>query len=141
MTLVALRHYNCLDVKQEEGLLRANIGSITVVVEYASPNQAIGDFTNFLNRMEWLVRTANREVLVCGDLNAKSPMWSGNDEDERGRLLADTFAALNLFVLNDGRTPTFIRGSSNNFLDVALPHCTQETSAGESQKWKIYLII
>lgn len=74
VTLVALRPYNCLDVKRKEGLLRANVGSITVVIGYASPNQAIDNFTNFLNRMEQLVRTANREVLVCGNLNAKSPM-------------------------------------------------------------------
>lgn len=46
-------------------------------------------------------------MVVGGDVNARSPWWGGDAEDERGRAVTEAFAELGLEVLNEGVEPTY----------------------------------
>ncbi|KAJ2952397.1 hypothetical protein O0L34_g4684 [Tuta absoluta] len=47
------------------------------------------------------------DIIIAGDVNAKSFWWGSDIEDTRGTDLAETLAELDLNVLNEGNIPTF----------------------------------
>lgn len=88
---------------------------------YASPNAPCEDFDDLLDRLEIVKRASDKEILICGDLNAKAAAWNRGDENARGLRLEEWIAANNLEVLNDEiKTPTWRRGISESVLDVTL---------------------
>lgn len=58
------------------------------------------------------------DAIFAGDLNAKSVLWGSPYSDERGRYIEDWAAALDLVIINKGKTPTFERGWSKSYIDV-----------------------
>ncbi|CAK1587356.1 unnamed protein product [Parnassius mnemosyne] len=49
----------------------------------------------------------SENIIIGGDLNAKSPWWGCDVEDRRGTAISESFAQLELHILNTGKTPTF----------------------------------
>lgn len=59
-------------------------------------------------------------LLITGDFNAKSPEWGSPVEDQRGRLLAEFIAPMDMTVANTGVEPSFVRGASRSWIDVTM---------------------
>ena len=68
--------------------------------------------------MEDSIRRTRKKVLITGDFNAKSPEWGGPVEDDRGTKMSQWLATLGHVVLNNGRVPTFRRGTCSSYLTI-----------------------
>lgn len=101
---------------------------------YCSPNASDADFGGFTRKLEDSIRSAGCDVIVAGDFNSKSPEWGSPKEDKRGKWLADLAASLGLIVCNDGRKPTFVRGSSESHIDLTF---ISQSSAGRVSGWEV----
>ncbi|XP_023222984.1 uncharacterized protein LOC111624384 [Centruroides sculpturatus] len=61
-----------------------------------------------------------KNVIIAGDLNAKSAIWFHNKEDKRGRLVADFMDANDLISVNMTTHPTFHTPHAEGWTDVCL---------------------
>lgn len=87
---------------------------------YISPNASMGEFRKYIEVVAQNVRTRNKEVIIVGDFNAKSPIWGSKIEDRRGSEVLEWAASAELIIVNDGLVPTFVRGRMESFLDLTL---------------------
>lgn len=58
-------------------------------------------------------------VIVTGDFNVKSPEWHSPTTNTRGELLEEMACSLNLHAVNI-RSPTFVRGASETYIDITF---------------------
>jgi len=79
------------------------INGVQVFSCYASPNQPLEDFTDFLQRLEDNIRTIPLGVpdLITGDINARSEAWGDWVSNARGEMLIES---LNLVIMNTFNT-------------------------------------
>ncbi|XP_075210571.1 uncharacterized protein LOC142317918 [Lycorma delicatula] len=75
---------------------------ILVCSVYVSPNVELGVTLDELSRLK---NAVCKEVVICGDFNAKNVAWGGGVTDRRGLLLEEVMAGLGLICLNDGDQP------------------------------------
>ncbi|XP_023229276.1 uncharacterized protein LOC111629609 [Centruroides sculpturatus] len=61
-----------------------------------------------------------KNVIIAGDLNAKSAIWFHNKEDKMGRLVADFMDSNNLISVNMTTHPTFHTPHAEGWTDVCL---------------------
>lgn len=91
-------------VNAEPVTLRTNLEVIAVKIDvpvkatvcsiYLPPNEDISR-----DDVEELLEQIDGPIILAGDVNAKNELWS-NDDDARGRTLADVFGDSDLVVLN-----------------------------------------
>ncbi|XP_008190142.1 uncharacterized protein LOC103311988 [Acyrthosiphon pisum] len=102
---------------------------------YWSPNSIIAEFTDFLLRLEIIIRSSPTLAVVCaGDFNAKSREWGSPREDRRGTLLADFISALDATICNDGHRLTFVRGELETYIDVTF---ASANISGAVRNWTV----
>jgi len=90
---------------------------------YGSPNCTTDEYDAFLSGLEASIRSHPSRLanlIVAGDFNAHSSGWGSTTNDERGALLSDQAATLDLIVCNTGSTPTYRRVNSASVIDVTL---------------------
>ncbi|XP_060536219.1 uncharacterized protein LOC132708112 [Cylas formicarius] len=80
------------------------------------------------------MKKQKKEMVIGGDFNAKSFLWSPKPEDRRGELLSEWLAEENLIVHNRGSVPTFIRGSSESYIDITF---STQKIARQVINWKV----
>ncbi|XP_063830255.1 uncharacterized protein LOC135079532 [Ostrinia nubilalis] len=103
------------------GFVTAQWGRYAIVGVYFSPNKPLSAFETFLGVLGPAIRRlAPLQVILMGDLNAKSRMWGGNFTDVRGRALEDWVAELGLSVLNTGTAHTCVRAQGGSRVDVSF---------------------
>lgn len=118
-----------------ESYLFIDFNVFCVVSVYFSPNVHIHEFMLLLSQLENLIRQRkNLRTIICGDFNAKNPIWGGEQKCDRGEKLAEFCAALDLIVLNTDEHPTFRRGESTSFIDVTL---VTADLAGNVSSWLV----
>lgn len=67
------------------------------------------------------LRTFNgKSGLICGDFNSKAVEWGHPFIDQRGVLVNEWMAMENLYLINDGRVPTFVRGPQESYIDLSI---------------------
>ncbi|KAL1474991.1 hypothetical protein MTO96_037615 [Rhipicephalus appendiculatus] len=72
-----------------------------------------------------LAHRLGKEFLLCGDVNARHPVWGGHRTDPRGREVRDVLQQLGLMILNTG-TDTFVRrGRQATSMAIDLSVATQ----------------
>lgn len=86
---------------------------------YISPNISLDKYMESVHVVVSSVVARGREA-IAGDANAKSPHWGSPFSNERGDYWMDWAAALDLVVHNTGKTPTFVRGGSESYIDVTF---------------------
>lgn len=101
---------------------------------YVSPNITLLAFRDYIDDVMQSIRNERRQVIVAGDLNAKSPRWGSVRRDARGEYLVEWINTLNLVVINRGSTPTFARGNSSSFIDITL---ASDCMSKKVSKWKV----
>ena len=91
---------------------------IFVVLSYCHPNISIGEFNEYLNSLEKIHESRRKEnsygSILCGDFNAKSPLfWEGDSENRQGRLLNNFLISNNLEQLINEPTHVHDNGSQS----------------------------
>jgi len=72
---------------------------------YLPPNLSNNDLTN---QLDDLLRQTQQPVIICMDANAHHFSWGSEEDDRRGRILANWATDNNLVILNNSE-PTFIQ--------------------------------
>ena len=103
-----------------DGYVWAGLDGVTVFSCYCSPNIAIDQYEQYVARLAADVARCRKNVLVCGDFNAKAAEWASPVENIRGRILMDWVSGGDLAVVNRGGKPTFVRGAQRSYIDVTL---------------------
>lgn len=117
-----------------DGAVQIQLAGFDIYCCYISPNISLADFKKDIDNIMEEILTRNREAIVLGDLNAKSPAWGSPIEDARGAYLTEWAAVIDLVALNRGNIPTFVRGNSKSFIDITL--ATLKT-AGDICNWRV----
>lgn len=97
--------------------------NIAFISCYFSPNASTANFLLFLDELERAVHPyaagdGRLDLLICGDFNAKSPLWGSPVSNRRGEILQDWMAQLGLCLINTGLHPTCSRPQGSSFIDL-----------------------
>ncbi|XP_060665724.1 uncharacterized protein LOC132798011 [Drosophila nasuta] len=101
------------------GFVRALVGSVWVYSVYLAPSLPISDFANTLDRLAADVRD-HSPAFVAGDFNAWAVDWGSMVTNQRGRLVVEAFASLDLTLLNQGSKWTFSRAGTGSIVDLTF---------------------
>ncbi|XP_060665478.1 uncharacterized protein LOC132797741 [Drosophila nasuta] len=101
------------------GFVRALVGSVWVYSVYLAPSLSISDFANTLDRLAADVRD-HSPAFVAGDFNAWAVDWGSMVTNQRGRLVVEAFASLDLTLLNQGSKWTFSRAGTGSIVDLTF---------------------
>lgn len=118
---------------EQKGFVWIELDDLVVYSCYASPNISEQDFESYLQALGESLKMQKKQVVVAGDLNAKSRVW-GPKEDRKGKALMDWIAQFSLVVQNRGEEPTFVRRGSESHIDITL---TSEEIADRITEWKV----
>ncbi|CAB0037853.1 unnamed protein product [Trichogramma brassicae] len=112
--------------------LTGSFGTFILVSIYCKFSRKTADFITHLDK---IMRMRNgREILICGDLNAKSPMWGSPYSDKNGTLFEEFLANHGLVVLNDNRgVPTFRSSNGSSNIDATF---ATSGIAGKLELWR-----
>ncbi|XP_046491895.1 uncharacterized protein [Neodiprion pinetum] len=92
-----------------DGFAWAKLQGYTIFSCHLSPNEDIHTFRRKLGEIEDTARQIGGEVVIAGDLNAKSTEWGMDRSDTRGNEVSDMTARLDLVIVNEGNTTTWRR--------------------------------
>lgn len=91
-------------VKQKVGMIAINYNNMLIISSYITPNiddsvaaDRLDDIREVICSKKWM------GVLLAGDLNGKSPLWGGNEWNNRGKMIIE-------YVINLGLTPIYTHG-------------------------------
>jgi hypothetical protein len=91
------------------------IGSI-----YISPSATLSQTTDKIVQLA----STGTEVIIGGDVNAKSHWWGSSKNDKRGEELSSCLASCGWDIINEGHTPTYNtwRGQTHitSFIDITV---------------------
>ncbi|GBM54901.1 hypothetical protein AVEN_77812-1 [Araneus ventricosus] len=92
--------------------------NILLLSIYSPPSE---DISITLQQIEDCLNIQHDGVILAGDFNAKSPIWGGTQEDERGKDLADFAFSRGLAILNEETSPPTFKGSrGRSWIDITL---------------------
>lgn len=129
------KNVGILDHLGKTGYLKININGTTFYNCYISPNIPRAEFEAKVDEiMEDVRGLHNTNYIILGDF--KSRLWCPNTMDERGIYIEQWMATLSMTALNNGQIPTFTRGTSETYIDIAL---ASERAFRKTQDWKASL--
>ncbi|KAI5718795.1 hypothetical protein M8J76_000447 [Diaphorina citri] len=133
-----------LVVNQELAIFNKGIGpghswvdvdNIRIVSFYISPNSGLEDLIIILEEISVTIRSrGQKEIIIAGDVNAKSWGWGCPNQNRRGRIVTEWIESENLIIHNLGDTPTFKRGSQESIIDITL---SSEGIAANVSNWHV----
>ncbi|XP_023231128.1 uncharacterized protein LOC111631160 [Centruroides sculpturatus] len=91
---------------------------IIIISAYFSPEDRDEDCIKELS--DTLRKIKNKNFIVMGDLNGKSPIWFHEKEDRRGRMISDVMEEFNLISTNMTTYPTSYTPHAKGWTDVCL---------------------
>ncbi|XP_023235524.1 uncharacterized protein LOC111634921 [Centruroides sculpturatus] len=81
---------------------------------YMEDEKGVEEIANVLKKIN------SRNIIVAGDINAKSPVWYNIQEDKRGRMIVDLMKEYDLISVNMSDHPTFFTAQARGWTDVCL---------------------
>ena len=72
--------------------------------------------------------------MIGGDFNAWATEWGSANTNERGCMLLEAFATLELKIANKGKTPTYSKGGKTSIVDLTL---VNTRLMGEGLDWRV----
>lgn len=101
------------------GFVRATVCGIVIYSFYIPPRYDIEEFKSIIDVMT--TDAAGRSsVLIVGDFNAWATEWGCRRTNERGRVLLESLAVLDVVLLNSGNRQTFNRNGRGSIIDIAF---------------------
>lgn len=119
---------------QGDGYVWIEVGGLFLYSCYCTPNGSVDEFELFINKIARSVTMHKDSAIIAGDFNAKSASWGEPVGDRKGAIVTEWMAASDLVLANDGKTPTFLRGSSKSIIDLTL--CSHKV-INELTNWKV----
>lgn len=101
---------------------------------YFSPNGDITDFETLLEDIERVIRGSAKEIILGGDLNAKTTLLGSLITNRRGQILEDWLAKNSFVVINNGRTPTFSNANGSSYIDITA---TTPKISSRTRNWTV----
>lgn len=86
-----------------------------------------------LNELSEIVEDSNL-IVIGGDFNAKSKLWSSAHPNKRGEIMKDWAATYDLRLVNTGNTPTCVRPQGVSIVDLTW---TSSTLINRITEWKV----
>lgn len=103
---------------------------------YISPVVDRNEFRNIMKSMESRIKTLDKgkQVVMCGDFNARSIQWGSKRNSERGNKLTEYMEECNLILQNKDNIPTCVRPQGTSIVDLtwATPGI-----ANKIKEWRI----
>lgn len=122
-------------VAKGRGCVAVLLGKIVTIGVYFSPNKTLAEFEAYLSEVDALLRWSGpHQVLVIGDLNAKSVAWGSPSTDARGAILEEWVVAAGLSILNRGSVDTCVRRHGGSIVDITF---ASPALARQTQNWKV----
>lgn len=116
--LCLTKNIGIMEHKAFDGYLTLTMKDYTIICCYISPNI---DILEYEQEVDNIMDTANnKDVIILGDINAKSTYWGAPKSDKKGNYWLNWLSARDMIVLNKGTKPTFVRGQSESHIDVSL---------------------
>ncbi|XP_066261184.1 uncharacterized protein [Euwallacea similis] len=119
---------------QGKGFVGIELKTMIIISCYYSPNGTMEAYEEMLDAMTERIRGSRKEVLVGGDLNAKTPVFGLLASNRRGIMLEGWMATNRLVAINRGPVPTFSTSRGNSVIDVTMG---TEAIAREVGFWKV----
>lgn len=104
---------------QEDGFIRIRINGVHIYSCYIPPSVPQKDFKRILDRLANDAKVRNPKA-IAGDFNAWAVEWGSKRMDKRVQELLETLSVLNFILLNDGKTPIYIKGEANFIIDFTF---------------------
>lgn len=117
-------HIKIYDKGSGDGYAWIEMADLVIIGCYISPNVSLETYDNYLYNLQCLYRAQTKNVIFCGDFNARSFSWNDKIENRRGTLLTEFISENELTICNTGNTPTWRRGASSSVLDLTF--CSAE---------------
>lgn len=93
---------------------------VLLISVYISPNVSEDVTETLLEHLTTVLTGWRGYVIIGGDFNAKAREWASDREDRRGRTILEWTSSEDLFVANNGNTPTFLREEQTSYIDLTL---------------------
>lgn len=103
----------------QDGYVGATLGGINFYSCYAPPSWTQESFEAMLDRLITQAKT-HHSVAIAGDFNAWALEWGSKRTNKRGKSLLESFAALDLVLLNQGNQPTYSKGEASSIIDLTF---------------------
>ncbi|XP_011858931.1 PREDICTED: uncharacterized protein LOC105556448 [Vollenhovia emeryi] len=112
-------HTSANKIGEGEGWVAVRWGPLIVLGVYLRPSLSRMEFGDTLRIMEELIEDwLPAPVLIAGDFNAKSAVWSSRRSDARGGDIVEWAARLGLHLENRGSTSTCVRPQGESIIDL-----------------------
>ncbi|XP_070075724.1 uncharacterized protein [Drosophila takahashii] len=98
---------------------RAHVNGIAFYGCYLPPSLSLCQAISVLEGIAEDARE-NRPAVIAGDFNAWATDWGSPRTNPRGKALLESFAALDLVLLNSGTKPTFSRAGTSSIIDLTF---------------------
>lgn len=115
---------------QFNGFVRAKIKGIYFYSCYAPPSWTQYEFQKMLDELAADAQTKTL-VVIAGDFNAWATSWGSRSSNARGQSLLETFALLDIVLMNDGKRNTFRKAGTGSIIDITFV----STSLTRITKW------
>ncbi|XP_044573737.1 uncharacterized protein LOC123257834 [Drosophila ananassae] len=102
-----------------EGFVQAKVNGIWLISCYLPPRLTLQQFGRTLDEVAEAARPIT-DVIVGGDFNAWAEEWGSALTNARGRSLLETFATLDVALLNTGSRHTFSRAGCGSVIDLTF---------------------
>ncbi|KAH8331310.1 hypothetical protein KR074_010164, partial [Drosophila pseudoananassae] len=119
-------------VHSAEGFVRARIGGAWLYSCYMAPSITTIEFERMMDFLGNDIK-GRSDVLVAGDFNAWAQDWGCPRTNARGRVVRETFASLDLVLLNEGNQHTFSRAGAGSIIDLTFA----SPSLANGANWRI----
>nr|XP_032524318.1 uncharacterized protein LOC116775545 [Danaus plexippus plexippus] len=116
------------------GYVGGQLGTLTVIGIYFSPNRPLAQFEAFLLQLTSVVNGATGPVIVAGDFNAKSALWGCPATDARGRAMERWMASTDLVSSNRGSVSTCVCQQGESIVDIIL---VRSSAAHRIVNWRV----
>ncbi|KAL0861416.1 hypothetical protein ABMA27_008960 [Loxostege sticticalis] len=109
-------------VRKGHGCVATRIGEIEEIGVYFSPNRLFSEFEVYMAQLGVFLSGCNRRdnIIVAGDLNAKSVAWGSPATDVQGELVEDWVVANGLTIMNRGTVHTCVRRHGGSIVDITF---------------------
>jgi len=86
---------------------------------YIAPSVHISEFRTIMQEIADDAR-GRSPILIAGDFNARSTKWGSASTTQRGTILLEAVASLNVCLLNEGNRPTFSKSGRESTIDLTF---------------------
>lgn len=112
-------HIQEIPTTQQVGFTWVKVEGIYICSVYAPPSASMDEFEQLLYAIVDTFREQHA-VIIAGDFNAWATDWGSRTNNRRGDMLLESFSALDIAILNNGTSPTFVRNGNYSVIDVTF---------------------